>query len=90
MAEYHARARASGRVSGSCAAVSLLVRDEHPAYTNLADQYGVTDMQFATPESVEEQTIEQEFQSFVTVPLSLRRTNMLKFWEVRRYQSDRA
>ena len=89
MAEYCARARASGRVSGSCAAVSPLIRDEHPAYINLADQYGVMDMQFATPESVEEQTIEQEFQSFVTAPLSPRGTNTLKFWEVRHCQSDR-
>ena len=90
MAEYHMRARADRRVSGSCAAVSPLIRDERPAYANLADQYGVTNMQFATPESVEEQTIEQEFQSFVTAPLSPRGTNTLKFWEVRRYQSDRA
>ena len=85
MAEYCMYARASRRVSGSFAAVSSLVCDERPAYTNLADQYGVMDMQFATSKSVEEQTIEQEFQSFVTAPLSPRGTNTLKFWEVRGY-----
>ena len=90
MAEYRACARASRRVLGSFAAVSPLIRDEHPAYANLAHQYGVMDMQFATSESAEEQTIKQEFQSFVTAPLLPRGTNTLKFWEVCGYQSDRA
>jgi len=53
-----------------------------PAYRSLAEEYGLTDMQFATPEDVEGQTLEQEYQSYVTAPLSKPGTDMLKFWEV--------
>ena len=53
-----------------------------PAYAYLAEQYRLTDMQFGTPEDVDEQTLEQEYQSYVTAAPSKQGTDMLKFWEV--------
>jgi len=49
-----------------------------PTYGSLAEEHGLTDMQFATPEDVEGQMLEQ---SYVTA-LSKPGTDMLKFWEV--------
>jgi len=54
-----------------------------PAYTSLAQQYGLPDdMYFATPDSLEEQTVEEEYRSYVTASISPPGTNILKFWEV--------
>lgn len=53
-----------------------------PAFTSLAQQYGLPDdMYFTTPINHEEQSIE-EFRSYVTSPVSPMGTNELKFWEV--------
>ena len=47
----------------------------------LAEKFGLPDdMRFADSSSAEEQTIEQEFQGYVTSPLS--NTDILKFWDV--------
>jgi hypothetical protein len=53
-----------------------------PAYMSLAAQYGLSDMDFQSSEDVQGQTVEQEYQSYVTAALSKPGTDMLKFWEV--------
>lgn len=52
-----------------------------PAYMSLADQYGLGDeMDIGTVTS--RQTIEQEYQAYITAQLSARSFDILKFWEV--------
>ena len=53
-----------------------------PTYASLAEQYGLTDMQFGTLEDIDEQILEQEYQSYITVAPSKQGTDMLEFWEV--------
>lgn len=40
-------------------------------------------MWFESLESVEAQTVEQEYQAYVNTPLSKEGTDIVKFWEVR-------
>jgi hypothetical protein len=82
MAEYRERAKDAGTVSSTVINTPNSTATRAPAYLSLAEEYGLTDMQFATPEDVEGQTLEQEYQSYVTAPLSKPGTDMLKFWEV--------
>jgi hypothetical protein len=50
-------------------------------YFSIADKYGIDDMDIG--ESGEsEQTVEQEYQVYITAPLSSKTVNILKFWEV--------
>jgi hypothetical protein len=49
---------------------------------SLAAQYGLSDMDFQSSEDAQGQTVEQEYQSYVTAALSKPGTDMLKFWEV--------
>lgn len=54
-----------------------------PAYTTLGEQYGLADdMHIAGPNIQDQQTIEQEFQAYITSPVSNAATNIIKFWEV--------
>jgi|SRR5882762_11454082 len=53
-----------------------------PAYTHLAQKYGLTDMQLGASRDAKAQTLEQEYQSYVTTLLSGEGTDMLKLWEV--------
>ena len=53
-----------------------------PAYTTLVETYGLDDMYFSTPDSIEEQLPEQEYQAYVTALLSPAGTDTLRFWEV--------
>ena len=53
-----------------------------PVYTTLVETYGLDDMYFSTLDSVKEQLLEQEYQVYVTAPLSLAGTDTLRFWEV--------
>jgi hypothetical protein len=56
---------------------------EMPAYMSLAVQYGITDDDMDIGHfSAQEQTIEQEFQSYITAPLSPKNIDIIKFWEV--------
>jgi hypothetical protein len=52
-----------------------------PAFMSLAERYGLPDMGFDA-EDTDEQTVEQEYQSYVTASLSRKGTDILKFWEV--------
>jgi|SRR5882762_5027880 len=53
-----------------------------PSYMSLAEAYGLTNMQIGTSDDVEGQTVEQEYQAYITTALSKPGTDMLKFWEV--------
>ena len=53
-----------------------------PAYMSLAKQYGLDDMELGASEDVETQTVEQEYQAYITASISVPGTDMLKFWEV--------
>jgi hypothetical protein len=50
----------------------------------LADKYGLRGMSIKDPSDSQTQTIEQEYQGYITAPLS-DTTDLLKFWEVREY-----
>lgn len=50
-----------------------------PAYMSLAEKYGLHDMDVNS--GVDEQTIEQEYQAYITSPLSPKTTDIVKFWE---------
>ena len=80
MAEYHERARDAGVASSTV--TDPMNSTAIPAHTSLAEQYGLTDMQFGTLEDIDGQTLEQEYQSYITAALSKQGTDMLKFWEV--------
>jgi hypothetical protein len=54
-----------------------------PAYMSLAAQYGIdNDMDFGNSGQDEQQTIDQEYQAYVTASCSPKGTDILKFWEV--------
>ena len=54
---------------------------EIPRYMRLAEQYGLSDMVIGDSHQ-NEQTVVQEYQAYIMVPLSPRDVNILKFWEV--------
>ena len=50
---------------------------------DLAEQYGIEDLMDFTDNSMPlEQSIDEEFAAYVTLPLSPKKTDILKFWEV--------
>jgi hypothetical protein len=52
-----------------------------PSYA-LAAEYGLDDEDMDTGNSgANEQTVEQEYQAYITAPLSPKTTNIIKFWE---------
>jgi hypothetical protein len=52
-----------------------------PSYS-LAEQYGLTDddMDIGSP-GINEQTVEQEYQAYITASLSPKTIDIVKFWE---------
>jgi hypothetical protein len=58
------------------------VTEDLPTYMNLGVQYGLTDeMDIGNP-SISQQTIEQEYQAYVTAALTAKSMPILTFWEV--------
>jgi hypothetical protein len=53
-----------------------------PQFMSLAEQYGMGDEMEIGSSGTGEQTIEQEYESYTTAPLSPKMVNILKFWEV--------
>ena len=53
-----------------------------PQYMSLAEQYGIGVEMEIGGSGAGDQTIEQEYQSYVTAALSLKTIDILKFWEV--------
>jgi hypothetical protein len=83
MLEYCEKAGAEGE-SALTTAVPGVGTGEMPKYMSLAHQYGYDDddMDFGHGGSNDaEQTVEQEYQAYVTAPLS-KDPDILKFWEV--------
>lgn len=52
------------------------------SYMLLAAQYGLPDDMEIGSSGSHQATIKQEFQSYITAPLSLKSMDILKFWEV--------
>jgi hypothetical protein len=57
---------------------------EIPHYMSLDVQYGIEEDDMAIGGSSSDQTVEQEFQAYITAPLSPPSIDILKFWEVSR------
>ena len=56
---------------------------EIPRYMSLAAKYGIRDeMDIGSSSSTSDQTIEQEYQSYITAALSPKTIDIIKFWEV--------
>jgi len=53
-----------------------------PKFMSLAEQYGMRDEMEIGSSGTDEQTIEQEYDSYVTAVLSPKTVDILKFWEV--------
>jgi 2-hydroxychromene-2-carboxylate isomerase len=86
MTEYRARTIAmdsdhQGLVGPPASSQAL---EEPPAFMSLAEQYGLTDEDLGASESDDHsiQTIEQEYQAYVTAPLCAKGTRIIKWWEV--------
>ena len=52
-----------------------------PRYMSLAREYNLPDMTIGGPDP-QEQTIEQEYQAYITARLSPQNVSILVFWEV--------
>jgi hypothetical protein len=53
-----------------------------PQFMSLAEQYGMGDEMEIGSSGTDEQTIEQEYDSYVTAALSAKTVDILKFWDV--------
>ena len=94
MTEYRERARARAVAAGVSASPlvghNVVQSNQALSLDSLMWDYGLTnEMDISTRENANEQTIEQEFQSFVTAPLLPKGTSILKFWEVCKTQKER-
>jgi hypothetical protein len=94
MTEYHERARARAVAAGVSASPfighNVVQSNQVPSLDSLMRDYGLTnEMDIMTHKNANEQTIEQEFQSFVMAPLSPKGTSTLKFWEICEAQKER-
>lgn len=84
MVEYRERADAVTANLGQPAPVPALSGDSNtPAFMTLAAQYGLDedDMGLGNNNS-NQQTIEQEYQAYITSTLSNGAVDIIKFWEV--------
>ncbi|KIM78715.1 hypothetical protein PILCRDRAFT_56284, partial [Piloderma croceum F 1598] len=86
LGEYRERVRAKAAAPGVSTSTSaghnLVQSHQTSALDSLMQHYGLVDeMDIANRENHDEQTLEQEYQSYITAPLSPRGTNTLKFWE---------
>lgn len=74
MKEYHEKAAGDSSPTDPAGTTEDL-----PKYMSLARKYGMADMEIGQS-SKTAQTIEQEYQAYITAPLS-RNVDILKFWE---------
>jgi hypothetical protein len=87
MTEYRERVRARAVAAGVSASLfvshNVAQSNQVPSLDSLMWDYGLTnEMDITIHKNANDQTIEQEFQSFVSAPLSPKGTSTLKFWEV--------
>ena len=78
MAKYRERIKARA----PAAATVTIEPTVAPAYMHLARKYGLADMRLGVSWDQDAQTLEQEYQSYITAPLSPEGTDSLRFWEV--------
>jgi hypothetical protein len=75
MLEYHERNKREGPAQTPGANAADLGTEETEKYFSIADKYGIDDMDIG--ESGEsEQTVEQEYQAYITAPLSSKTVNI--------------
>lgn len=80
MFQYHEKARESSAQTPEAEVTEM------PKYMTLAAQYGLDDdmdVGASGPGDTNKQTVEQEYQAYITAPLLPKNVNILKFWEVR-------
>jgi hypothetical protein len=65
----------------SAAGPTVPILGESPAYMTLDAQYGLMDDDLVIGGTTHEQTVEQEFQAYITALLLPPNMNILKFWE---------
>jgi hypothetical protein len=53
-----------------------------PGYMTLAQQYGLDDMEIGDVGAHRQATVEEEYRSYITAPLSPKSMDIIKFWEV--------
>jgi phage portal protein BeeE len=75
MVEYHEAAEAASSEHCSAAASA-------GPLTGLAQRFGVNDMYITDTSDLQTQTIEQEFQSYISGKPTKEKTDIVKFWEV--------
>jgi hypothetical protein len=81
MTEYRARARTTESDQGLV--TSSLALEQPPAFMSLAEQYGLDEEDLgAEPDDHSSQSIEQEYQAYITAPVSANGTSIIKWWEV--------
>jgi len=88
MTQYRQDVTAQNAAAGQTRVATAVPPPSAPAYMSLAEKYGMTDMHIGGASGAAEQTIEQEYQAYITAPLSSSATDILKFWEVRGYDID--
>lgn len=84
MTKYRARITAIESDRGLVGPLSSLALEEPPAFMSLAEQYGLTDedLDASEPDDHGVQTIEQEYQAYITAPLCAKGTPIIRWWEV--------
>jgi hypothetical protein len=80
MREYREVFRPSGEEA--IAAKATHSTGDMPKYMSLAAHYGLLEDMDISNSSRQEQTLEQEYQAYITAPLAAKQINILHFWEV--------
>jgi hypothetical protein len=80
MSEYHVKA--SGEGNEESPPPKATTTGEIPACVELADSYGISNEMDIGNLNQKDQTVDEEYQAYVTAQCSLMGTDILKFWEV--------
>lgn len=87
MLEYHERIEKEGPAQTPQADAADQGTGEAEKYMTIAAKYWIDDMEISESGGIE-QTVEQEYQVYITAPLSPRNIIILKFWEVGDFVND--
>ena len=84
MLEYRKRIEGTAKSPEADAAALGSGDTEIERYMEIAAHFGLSDMEIGeSPGAKQKQTIDQEYQAYITAPLENNTVNILKFWEVR-------
>jgi hypothetical protein len=84
MVEYRQNASSEATAGPSSQPRPAAARRAPSGFTKLADKYlSLDDMRISDSSSLQTQTIEQEFQAYITAPVCAEGTDIVKYWEVR-------